>query len=224
MKFFTIYKITNKLNGKTYVGKHITEDMNDEYMGSGKLIKKAIKKYGIQNFQKEILHVYDNEHDMNVAEELLVEISKNTYNLQKGGIGGWHYINSNNLSNTEEHKKMKSEKLKEYWTEEKKQQKSESMIEYNKKNGTDRYIRSAKAFHSNTENKSKFVEIMSEVNSREDKRKKTSETLKSKWNNDEDFREKMKRRKHGSNSNALKEKWKDPLWKKMMLERRKNKK
>ena len=95
------------------------------------------------------------------------------------------------------------------------------MIEYNKKHGTDRYIQSAKIFHSNAENKSKFVDIMSEVNKREDKKKRASESLKSKWKNDEDYKEKMKNRRHGSNSDSLKEKWKDPVWRKMMLDRRK---
>lgn len=92
---YTIYKITNTVNGKTYIGKHQTKDLDDGYMGSGKLLKAAIKKYGIESFTKEILHDFDNEADMNAKEAELVVVSEDTYNLCPGGHGGWGYINSN---------------------------------------------------------------------------------------------------------------------------------
>ena len=99
--FYTIYKITNIINNKFYIGKHQTKNLNDGYMGSGKLIKAAIKKYGIQNFTKEILFIFDNELDMNLKEKELVVLSEESYNICEGGKGGFNYINRNLLQNTE---------------------------------------------------------------------------------------------------------------------------
>ena len=94
--FYTIYKITNNINGKFYIGKHQTKDLDDGYMGSGKWLKRAIKKYGIDNFHKEILHICSTEKEMDLLEKILVvpdpEIS---YNLCDGGQGGFSYINRN---------------------------------------------------------------------------------------------------------------------------------
>jgi len=94
--YFTIYKITNKINGKTYIGKHQTENLNDGYFGSGNGIKYAIAKYGKDNFVKEILHVFDNESDMNAKEAELVteEFCKrlDTYNIMTGGYGDFNFI------------------------------------------------------------------------------------------------------------------------------------
>jgi len=91
--YYTIYKITNKINGKFYIGKHKTENIDDDYMGSGKLIKLAIEKYGIENFKKEILHIFETEAEMNEAEARLVILGEDSYNLCPGGQGGWGYVN-----------------------------------------------------------------------------------------------------------------------------------
>jgi group I intron endonuclease len=97
--YFTIYKITNKINGKIYIGKHQTKNLDDGYMGSGKLIVRAIEKHGIENFDKEILYIFDNEDDMNAKEKELVSaefVKEDTnYNLCPGGHGGFGYINAN---------------------------------------------------------------------------------------------------------------------------------
>lgn len=43
--YYLIYKITNNVNNKIYIGKHQTENKDDDYMGSGKIIKRAIEEY-----------------------------------------------------------------------------------------------------------------------------------------------------------------------------------
>lgn len=97
--FYTVYRITNKINNKTYIGKHQTKNLSDRYMGSGKLLKRAIQKYGVENFEKEILFVFDNEEQMNQKEKELVIISEDTYNLHEGGNGGFSFINQRKLNN-----------------------------------------------------------------------------------------------------------------------------
>jgi len=91
--FYTVYKITNILNDKFYIGKHQTKYLDDGYMGSGKLLKFAYEKYGIDKFTKEILFIFDNEEDMNKKEKELVVICEQSYNLCDGGMGGFSYIN-----------------------------------------------------------------------------------------------------------------------------------
>lgn len=104
MKKYTIYQITNIIDSKIYIGKHETLNVDDGYMGSGKILKSAQSKYGLHNFKKEILHIFDSEEEMNVKEaELVTEefcLREDTYNLCPGGKGGWGYINSNGLGDT----------------------------------------------------------------------------------------------------------------------------
>lgn len=108
--FFTVYKITNIINNKIYVGVHKTSDLNDNYMGSGNKIKSAIKKYGVNNFVKEYLAIFDNPEQMFEMESQIVNkefvSNKDTYNISLGGNGSWEHIN-NNLSKEDKIKKGK---------------------------------------------------------------------------------------------------------------------
>jgi hypothetical protein len=114
MKKYFIYKTTNIINGKIYIGIHYSDNKNDNYLGSGKTLKKAIKKYGKENFKKEILFIYDNKQDalnkeFEIVNEDFVKSSKN-YNMKIGGEGGWDYVN-NILTNDILHMKKKYSKV-----------------------------------------------------------------------------------------------------------------
>lgn len=95
--FYFLYKTTNLLNGKYYIGKHKTRNLSDGYVGSGKLLKRAIEKYGIENFQFEVIEWFDSETMMNQREKELVTeefcSQDDNYNLCVGGHGGFSYIN-----------------------------------------------------------------------------------------------------------------------------------
>lgn len=96
--YYTVYKITNKIDGKFYIGTHKTDNLNDGYMGSGKYLNNAQQKHGLENFEKEIMFIYDNSDDMFKKEaELVDEVflkNENTYNIKLGGFGGFDHINS----------------------------------------------------------------------------------------------------------------------------------
>ena len=86
-----IYETINKINGKRYIGKDKHNDPN--YLGSGKILNKAIKKYGKENFIKTILEYCDSEKHMAEREQHWIEItdaqrSDIYYNIGEGGYGG----------------------------------------------------------------------------------------------------------------------------------------
>jgi dissimilatory sulfite reductase (desulfoviridin) alpha/beta subunit len=70
--FYYLYEIKNTINNKIYVGVHKTANLNDGYMGSGKAINRAIKKYGVENFTKTILEYFTNETSMYSKEKEVV--------------------------------------------------------------------------------------------------------------------------------------------------------
>lgn len=88
-----IYKITNNINNKYYIGRHSTENINDTYMGSGIGIKNAIKKYGIENFTKEIIAEASSSEELWELEKQIIneEIVKDKYSYNMA-YGGKHYL------------------------------------------------------------------------------------------------------------------------------------
>lgn len=86
-----IYKITNTVNNKIYIGKNSTNDMN--YMGSGVILEKVKKKYGIDNLVKEIIEICADEEILNEREKYWIKKLNATnkkigYNIAEGGNGG----------------------------------------------------------------------------------------------------------------------------------------
>jgi hypothetical protein len=103
VKYHTIYKITHFPSGKFYIGRHTTNNLDDEYMGSGKYLKHAQSKYGIKEFSKEYLAIYADPYYMYLHEKAIVteEFCKreDTYNIAPGGFaGGWKYVNLSGLN------------------------------------------------------------------------------------------------------------------------------
>lgn len=155
--FYLIYKITNTVNNKIYIGKHKTKNKEDGYMGSGTVLKRAFEKYGVDKFVKEILYEFSSEEEMDNMERLIVDDDfikrEDTYNVMVGGSGGFGFINNNNLNNSannhymaenkrlemlkndDEFKKRFSEAVKSGLTEEIIKQISESLKKTWKENG-----------------------------------------------------------------------------------------
>lgn len=96
--YYYVYKITNLINNKIYIGAHSTSDLNDNYLGSGKIISRAHKKYGKENFKKEILHYFKSKDEMYKKEREIVNedfVKKsNNYNVKLGGEGGWDHCHN----------------------------------------------------------------------------------------------------------------------------------
>lgn len=101
---YTVYKITNTLNGKFYIGKHQTKNPNDSYFGSGCGIKSAIKTHGKHNFVKEVIFDFASEKEMNDKETELVtyELVNDPlcYNFAVGGEGGPHFTGKTHSKET----------------------------------------------------------------------------------------------------------------------------
>jgi group I intron endonuclease len=107
-----IYKTTNLINGKRYIGKDKYD--NPKYIGSGKLLKYAINKYGKQNFIKETIEDnIDNVKLLNEREIYWIDRLKPEYNIAKGGYGGDTISNNPNKENINE--KIRQSKLGKTW-------------------------------------------------------------------------------------------------------------
>lgn len=174
---YYIYLIVNKISGKTYVGqrKSSKECYKDNYMGSGKLLIKAKKKYGIENFEKFLIQYCYSKEETDKAEKFWIaeyrRRGKAEYNIADGGQGGSTY-KGKHLS--EETKRKMSEANKgQYVSEETKRKMSEA----NK--GKHNISRLGK--HHSKETKRKMSEAHKGHLVSEETRKKLSEAKKGRY-------------------------------------------
>ena len=93
-KIYILYKTTNIINGKFYVGIHkqnpkVPPYEFDGYLGSGKILIDSLKKYGKNNFVRETLSIFESKSEAEKAEKLMVDRlfleNKDVYNLIEGG-------------------------------------------------------------------------------------------------------------------------------------------
>ena len=92
IKYHFLYKTTNLINGKYYYGMHSTYKLDDGYLGSGKMLRYSIRKYGKENFSIEIIEFFHSREDLvnaeiNLITEMIIDDNL-CMNLRKGGMGG----------------------------------------------------------------------------------------------------------------------------------------
>lgn len=133
-KYYYVYKITNLVNGKIYVGKHSTDNLGDNYMGSGIRLRQAYKKYGLECFNKEIMQFYTSEEELNRGEIYWIARLNSTdqnigYNLAYGGEGGTYkgyHLTEETKQKISEAKKGKKHKTHKPFSEEHRRKLSEA--------------------------------------------------------------------------------------------------
>lgn len=91
-KFHIVYLTTNIINKNIYVGAHSTDHLEDGYVGSGYKLQESLRKYGKENFKREILYIYDCPLKMFEKEKEIVDEEfikrRDVYNIVTGGYGG----------------------------------------------------------------------------------------------------------------------------------------
>jgi group I intron endonuclease len=91
-KYHYLYKTTNTINQKFYIGMHSTDNLDDQYLGSGKYLRNSIKKYGRDKFKIEFLEFFESRKSLIEREEFIVnsDFIKDPLcmNLRTGGTGG----------------------------------------------------------------------------------------------------------------------------------------
>ena len=207
---YYVYETTNLVNGKKYIGKRSCKCPieDDTYIGSGTLLKKAVIKYGKENFKKEVLQVCNDEEEAFAWEDFYtMQVNAwnnpNYYNLRRGGIGGSAYMseetrelisnNSKRMWEDENYKrKMVSILRANGQTEEFKSKVSRaSQLKWQDKEYREKIISARKEIWKNEEYRNKMIQIRRQIGATEEFKNKVSIAAKNNWANEE-YRKKHK--------------------------------
>ena len=162
-----VYITENAVNGRKYIGKHESKEYDSSYLGSGKVLAEAIRKYGTESFTNRVLYIASSREELNRAEKTYIEIyrrkyGRRLYNIASGGDGGNVFYNA---------------------SEDEKQEFVKKMTEINRERcGSDDF-------------KKKLSKATSKRYESEEERRKQSEKIRKAWSNDALRREQSERLK-----------------------------
>jgi len=208
-----VYETTNKVNGKKYIGKHSTDNLDDGYLGSGKLLLRSINKYGVENFERVILKEFNTEQEAYEYECDLVTLTivddQEYYNLMTGGSG----LSSDDLKelwldpdgpfNTERYRQMISERMFKLWQDPEFKQKISDQMKERWQDSEYKQMMSerSKKMWQDPEYRQMMTKMMSEKAKTSEFKEMRSKVSKKLWKNPK-YRQKM--------CDKFKEKWQDP--------------
>lgn len=130
-----LYKTTCLITGRFYIGIHSTNNLEDGYMGSGKRLRRSIRKYGVNNHEKEILEFFENRELLIEREKEIITpevlANKKCMNIQPGGGGGFSLEQQRNNANKSNEKQKYLRENDIEWVEKKSKKISHSnLVQY----------------------------------------------------------------------------------------------
>ena len=102
-KPYIVYRTENKANGKFYYGVH--NNNSPYYIGSGSVLKDAVRKYGRDNFVRRTIKEFETAEEAYNFESIMVDETlindRNCYNVKLGGSSGWTHSEETKLKLSE---------------------------------------------------------------------------------------------------------------------------
>ena len=246
-----VYEITNLVNGKKYIGKRSCHCsiQDDKYMGSGNLIVKAIKKYGVENFKKDILQICENEDMAYEWEKVYIEQvraydNSNYYNIAFGGCG-FSSCQVKNMWKNDEHRSKMIQTIKNTWKNDeykakmsrvssetmkktiKKLWQDESYIELQRK----KFSKESKMRWANEDYRNRQINVVKKMWKDEHTRKRIISSMKIRFSTEENKKKRSEASKRRFDNNDVRKqysinltnRWKDPNFREYMSNTMKDK-